>query len=336
MFPALLLLACGPILQDVDPDRALVSVERLWDRAEHQAFTDLCRVGGRTYVTFREGPSHVHGRDGVVRVLASEDGLDWRPVALLELEGVDLRDPKLSITPDGRVMVTMGGSLYEGRTLVAARPQVAFSDREGRSFGPCQEARFDPAILSGKDWLWRVTWEGEVGYGVVYQAGAERGLTLVATRDGLSYEHVADLDLDGRPNETTLRLRRNGEMIALVRRESGDKLAMVGTAPAPYTHWSWQKLPVRVGGPNFILLPGGELLAAGREYTPEGSRTLIARMDTDGTWAPLLRLPSGGDTSYPGLLLDGERLWCSYYSGHEGKTSIYLARLRLQNLLALE
>jgi len=38
-------------------------------------------------------------------------------------------------------------------------------------------------------------------------------------------------------------------------------------------------------------------------------------------------LPSGGDTSYPGLLWHEERLWVSYYSSHEGKTSIYLAVL---------
>jgi len=40
----------------------------------------------------------------------------------------------------------------------------------------------------------------------------------------------------------------------------------------------------------------------------------------------LLRLPSGGDTSYPGLVWHGGLLWVSYYSSHEGRASIYLAR----------
>jgi hypothetical protein len=44
---------------------------------------------------------------------------------------------------------------------------------------------------------------------------------------------------------------------------------------------------------------------------------------------PQLTLPSGGDCSYPGLVWHDGLLWTSYYSTHEGKTSIYLARIRL-------
>ena len=40
-------------------------------------------------------------------------------------------------------------------------------------------------------------------------------------------------------------------------------------------------------------------------------------------------LPSGGDNSYPGLVWHGGQLWVSYYSSHEGKTSIYLARVEV-------
>lgn len=334
MILAPLVLACFP-LQDADPERAVVSVERLWDRAEHQAFTDLCRFEGRWVCAFREGASHVYGRDGAVRVLASDDGLDWRAVALLEEEGVDLRDPKLSVTPDGRLMVVMAGSVYDGRTLRGRTPTIAFA---GGDFDfELGDAVIDPAIAGEQDWLWRVTWHAGRGHGVVYQPVADEwGLHLVATDDGRTYEHVTALEVDGRPNETTLRFRDDGTMIALVRRGGLDRVAMVGSASPPYTEWSWSKLPARLGGPNFVVLEDGRLLAAGREYTEQGARTLLARFDVDGDWAPLLRLPSGGDTSYPGLVVRGERLWCSYYSGHEGKTSIYLARLRLPNLLARE
>jgi hypothetical protein len=40
-------------------------------------------------------------------------------------------------------------------------------------------------------------------------------------------------------------------------------------------------------------------------------------------------VPSGGDSSYAGLVWHEETLWVSYYSSHEGKTSIYLAKVRL-------
>ena len=40
-------------------------------------------------------------------------------------------------------------------------------------------------------------------------------------------------------------------------------------------------------------------------------------------------MPSAGDNSYPGLVLHEDVLWVSYYSSHDGKTSIYLAKLKL-------
>jgi len=40
-------------------------------------------------------------------------------------------------------------------------------------------------------------------------------------------------------------------------------------------------------------------------------------------------LAFGGDTSYAGLVLHDGLLWVSYYSLHEGKTSIYLAKVQL-------
>ena len=42
----------------------------------------------------------------------------------------------------------------------------------------------------------------------------------------------------------------------------------------------------------------------------------------------MLTFPSGGDTSYPGLVWHDGRLWMSYYSSHEGKSAIYLAQIQ--------
>jgi hypothetical protein len=60
------------------------------------------------------------------------------------------------------------------------------------------------------------------------------------------------------------------------------------------------------------------------------ARTSLCWIDDDaGTLTEFLKLPSGGDTSYPGLVWHDDFLWVSYYSSHEGKTSIYLAKVRL-------
>src|SRR5688572_28517770 len=95
---------------------ALISVEKIWDVGRHNAFTDLIRYQNQWFCTFREGEHHVGG-DGKIRVLVSRDGKKWESAALLEENGIDLRDPKFSITPDERLMLVIGGSVYEGKTL---------------------------------------------------------------------------------------------------------------------------------------------------------------------------------------------------------------------------
>jgi hypothetical protein len=52
-------------------------------------------------------------------------------------------------------------------------------------------------------------------------------------------------------------------------------------------------------------------------------------MTADGFYTPELTFPSGGDTSYAGLVWHDGLLWMSYYSSHEGKTSIYLAKIKV-------
>jgi hypothetical protein len=106
--------------------------------------------------------------------------------------------------------------------------------------------------------------------------------------------------------------------------------------PPLYREWRWQEVKMRLGGPNFIELPDGALWAGTREYTgalrsdpsQKGASTVLARLTRDSI-EPVLLLPSGGDTSYPGLVWHETVLWMSYYSSHEGKSSIYLAKIKL-------
>jgi hypothetical protein len=118
-----------------------------------------------------------------------------------------------------------------------------------------------------------------------------------------------------------------GEMVALVRRELGTKNGWIGSSKPPYETWTWYETTHRLGGPNFIRLPGGELWAGSRSYP---GKTVLSRM-TLASYEPVLTLPSGGDTSYPGLVWHDGLLWMSYYSSHEGKASIYLAKIEFKD-----
>lgn len=313
-----------------------VRVTRIWDAAPHNAFTDLIRFGGRFYCTFREGTGHVPGAsggDGRIRVIASDDAENWRSVALLAEEGIDLRDPKLSVKPDGRLMLLMGGSDYRDGKLQGQQSRVAFPNGDGTEWSGTQPIVLDERIATGHDWLWRVTWREGTAYGVVYQsAGAQSRAHLVKSKDGIHYEHVTDLGLDGRPNEATIRFRDDGQMLLVIRREAASQRGMFGHSTRPYTAWTWQEMTHRLGGPNFAILEGGELILGTRKYAPGGATTIIASLARDGTVTELVELPSGGDTSYPGMLVHDGVFYFSYYSSHKEKTAVYLAQVPLELL----
>jgi hypothetical protein len=302
------------------PSAALLGVRRIWARAAHSAFTDLIRFRGQWLCVFREAGSHA-GSPGRIRVLSSSDGVRWRSAALLAEPGVDLRDPKLSAAPGGRLMLLCGGTAADPAD--GRRPRVRFS-ADGRRWTPPRP------ILEEGDWLWRATWLRGRAYGITYRVRSRRRweIALVTSPDGLAYREVCTLAVPGLPNEATLRFLPDDEAVALVRREGGDGEAWIGRSRPPYTRWGWKPSGLPLGGPNFIVHRGGEMWAAGRTYGAEGPRTAILRM-TRGRLTPLLELPSAGDCSYPGMVLHGGKLHVSYYSSHEGRACVYFATVRL-------
>jgi hypothetical protein len=320
---------------------SVLDVRKIWDAGAHNAFTDLIHWRGAWWCTFRESEGHVGG-DGKIRVITSKTGDKWESAALVEEKDIDLRDPKMSITPDNRLMIVCGGSVYLGtKDLKGRQPRVLFS-KDGKDWTAPEK------VLAEGDWLWRVTWYNKKAYGVSYHtitpdnSGAakpgkpspEWRLQMHSSTDGLKWELVSNMEVSGRPNETTLRFLPNGDAMAMVRREAGNGKGWVGVAHPPYTQWTWHENTHKFGGPNFIRLPDGSLIGGTRDYSKPGKvSTLIARMTPDKL-DPIANLPSSGDNSYPGLVWQDGTLWVSYYSSHEGKTSIYLARLKVPVLPA--
>ncbi len=305
-------------------EEEIESVKKIWSGPRHDAFTDLIRFKNKWFCTFRESEHHVGG-NGVIRVLSSSKGEKWEPVASLTESGIDLRDPKLSITPDNRLMLVMGGSVYEGKKLLERQSRVAFS-KDGKKWSATQR------VLAKEDWLWRVTWHKGKAYGISYNSSATPDWTikLVESTDGIEWRLVTDLKVPGRPNEATVRFLKNGKCVALVRREANDKQAWIGVSSAPYRDWKWTTAGMQIGGPNFVVLPDDQLFASGRKYgeTKSDAKTFVGSMNFTSV-SPEVILPSGGDTSYAGMVWHKGMLWLSYYSSHETSSDIYLAKIRL-------
>lgn len=328
------MVCTGLSAQPTNVQKALISIERIWDRAEHNAFTDLVYFRDKWYCTFREGTGHVPGVNGSIRVIASADGQNWTSVALISEAGIDLRDPKLSVTPDKRLMLNLEAAYYEGRKALKRESWVAFSDKKGTRFGPGENIKLPTELISNSDWLWRVTWHKGTAYGVMYQSSADEDWRahLLKTTDGKNFDLVTTFPITGKPSEATVRFDQQDRLIVLLRQDGEDKIGLIGNSLPPYGEWSWKKVGRQLGGPNFVILPGGRLVCTTRDYTGPERTTALAFVGLDGQYEPVFSFPSNGDTSYPGMVLRDGILYISYYSGHEGKANIYLARVSVDGL----
>lgn len=314
---------------------------RIWNAGTHNAFTDLCHFKDAWYCVFREGTGHV-SPDGALRVLRSDDLVSWKSSALIESDLGDLRDAKLTITPDERLMLSGA----------AALPKAAEYRHQSLCWFSDDGVEWSEAAPIGQPnyWLWRTTWNKGIAYSVGYSTGADvaRHTRLFTSRDATQFNVlVPELFTDGYANESSILFDADETAHCLLRRDGKQSTAQLGHAVPPYTNWTWTDLGVRFGGPHMIRLPDSRVFAAGRMYTStnvDGKtvsdvRTSICRLNIKtGQLTEIVRLPSSGDTSYPGLVWHDDHLWVSYYSTHESgdiadnpdcHSAIYIAKIKL-------
>ncbi|MGW5561187.1 exo-alpha-sialidase [Micromonospora sp. NPDC003944] len=298
----------------------VTAVHRIGDSAPHSAFTDLVRYAGSWFCAFREARTHLSD-DGVIRVLTSADGRSWRSAAVLRQADVDLRDPRFVARPDGRLQLLAAAATG---TATKTFQTVTWHSGDGHAWG-------DPVPVGEPGvWVWRAVWHDDAMYGVGYATRAPRFARLYRSSDGVDLQQwVPTLFEGGYPNESGLVFAPDGTAYCLLRRDGTDASAQLGQAGPPYREWTWTDLGVQVGGPTLLRLPDGRLLAGVRLHDGE-VRTAVCLVDPGrGELTELVALPSGGDTSYPGLVWHDDLLRVSYYSSHEGQTHVYLAEVSL-------
>ncbi|MEA1980789.1 MAG: exo-alpha-sialidase [candidate division Zixibacteria bacterium] len=296
----------------------LISVERIWENSFHNAFTDLIRFEDKWFCLFREGETHL-SLDGSIRLISSEDGKNWSSVKLFSSDEGDLRDPKLNLTPDGKLMIS---SAITTRQPWLKTSLIWFS---------VDGDNWNLPVNIGEEniWLWRIIWHNQIAYSFGYLYAYERFNRLYQSSDGINYTSIVDsLDIKGNPSEGTILFIQNDTMLCLMRRDNADSTALLGRSSSPYTNWYWTELNFRIGGQDMIIVPDGRIIVGARLYNPE--RTAICILNPVlNTLDEIITLPSGGDNSYPGLYYYKGLLWVSYYSSHEGSTDIYLAKIVL-------
>ena len=314
------------------------SVRKVFDDGLHNAFTDLCRFGGRLYLTCRSCPDgHMVFASSRIVVLASDDGGSWEEVFTFNVPERDTRDPHFLIFGD-RLFVYTGTWLVppEGaeRDLNDHLGYGVWSD-DGRNWN-------GPFMLEGTygHYIWRAAAHGGTAYlcgrrrrsfasGYASETGPEliQG-AMLSSDDGLIWRHAA-LFTEEHGDETAFLFEADGAVLALAR-GTAECPARICRAAPPYDSWTRTELDRNVGGP--LLVKWGEryLVAGRRTIDPANPRTTLYWL-VDDQLREIAELPSAGDNSYPGFLtLDDDHALLSYYSSHEETTSVYLAELRLE------
>jgi hypothetical protein len=301
------------------PTLELIWVQRAWKSGRHNAFTDLCFFNQRYYLVFRQASTH-HSKDGVLRIMSSVQGKKWRTVAVLQNPQADLRDGKLSVRPDGTLQL-LAAAAFHDKTTQAYQSYIWYSNN-GKDWTPPQAAG------EADYWLWRLSWLAEKAYVVAYKCGADRHIRLYQQNSLKQFDVVAPrIYSDGYANEAALLFDNNHTAWCLLRKDPD--YGQLGRAFPPYTHWSWTDIGCRIGGPAAVFTATGQMIAVVRLYDDRARTSVVSVDQQSGKVTELLTLPSGGDTSYAGIVLHKNTMLVSYYSSHQGSSCIYTALLQI-------
>ncbi len=281
----------------------LLDIKRVSKSAAHCAFTDLIEnpfdKSRKTLMCcYRQATNHVSA-DGVIIVLTIDKAsFQIRQRVIIRESNADLRDPKFS--HDGsRLMLTSYAKTYLDNGKMVTKMMTYFTTT-GLSWSG--------ANRHGKSgwWLWNHTWHNSEAYGFAYNRPS----------------NVISL-YKGDPTRT-MQLHK-AEAFSLDKHNKG------GTSKPPYTKWNWHDLGIYIGGPAAVALGESLYIVAGRHIDWD-SRQFSTKIwlfnSVTKTLTELNTLPSSGDTSYPGLVIENDTLYMSYYSCHvDNQARVYMACL---------
>ncbi|WP_166425047.1 hypothetical protein [Paraglaciecola sp. 20A4] len=310
----------------------IIDVKRVTQGSKHHAFTDLCDFNGILYCSFRVADNHVSD-DGQINVVTLSESAEVLYTQRIIMPDTDLRDPKLSVTPTGELLLLA----YARRTSktklhgeLGNQYPVIWLSQDGLSWS-------SPKNIGEKHWwLWRLRWHDGKAYGIAYNRSKNAVHLYSGDPKRSFHRHRSQIfslqkHNKGYPNESDMCFAENGTAHVILRRDSDTYSAQLGSSKPPYSNWQWRDLGFYLGGPNMLRLNNDSALLAGRVIYKTKLVTAILNIDLKSAKVSLLTiLPSAGDNSYPAMVKRGNRLFISYYSSHQDQQAhIYLAELTL-------
>lgn len=308
-------------------------LKKIGNKAVHNAFVDLCAFNQQLLCCYREAQNHISA-DGIIRILTLDSEGQIMHSSRISIPHTDLRDPKITVTPDGQLLLIAFARHTCAQNKTISTRNLTWLSQTGQSWSA------DKECADRGWWLWRIRWHKNTAYGFAYNR-RQNAIHFYSGNPRRSFHLHQPFALSlhqhqkGYPNESDL-IFDNNKAYALVRRDADTYTAQLGHSTSPYKKWRWIDLGCYIGGPTMLALNKEHALVAGRIVKQERLVTGLLKMNLlNGNLQELLILPSAGDNSYPGLVLQKDILYVSYYSSHEdNKSSVYLARINIHSLLA--
>jgi len=317
--------------KNLDIDAVSLTQLTVWNEAPHNAFTDLIRFNSNYYCVFREASSHLSS-DGKLRIIVSPDGKNWKNFSLLSLENKDLRDPHFFIDDNNILSVASNAGEKNGN-----RQNFVFKLNNN---GFIQS---EQAIVDNDYWLWgfakHINTLYSIGYNVkqpcfnTFVNSTKSKIVLFRNKDTacINFSNEAEENLGakdfGCPSEASMVFTSDSTAVAIVRDEMGQNMSHIGISKFPFTNWSWKPFPYFVRGPKLTLLPDGRFLLCAASLIDYYKTYYAILNPIDFSVEKIKVFPSGGDTGYPGVIVEGNTALVSYYSSHEGNSRVYIDRV---------
>ena len=318
------------------PNRAQVNKEVIvetWDIANddaHNSNTDMIEWQGQFYLSYVSSPYHFGNDASVMHIKRSSDmGRTWEEMSTFNPENDDIRDPKFAAIGERLFLYALKNDSFVAEPYVT----VYSYTEDGENW-----SNFE-TIPNLDGWLfWRPkTRDGETFYNAAYWWEHGKSV-LLKSKDGIDWKIVSTINEGERNDETEIEFLPDGRLLATARLEYayyadgafGDKrgATLITVSEPPYENWNelTQSLVARLDGP-YLFSYHDHVYAVGRyqpdlgksgPLTDQGSifsrkRTALYEVRLDGL-RYLTDLPSAGDTSYEGVILDGDTAYVSYYT----------------------
>lgn len=300
----------------------LVSDDVVYAENNHSAFTDLVCYQGNLYMSFREGKRHApqsedeYG-DIIILKLVNEK---WEFYNRLHKSGFDLRDPKLYIF-NGKLCVLCGCSQLVDSKLTKQGTCISIMTEDGFT---------DPLIVNTdvnhKVWIWRMTVQGDVVYGIGYMEGYYP--VLLRTHDLQNWETISMIPIEGVPTEADV-VAYNNELITIVRRD-GDT-AFLCKYSIDENKWQCIDMGMRFESPCIGYIDSDVIIASGRIFDNGNRETGIIRYYYNTNVVDILDKTTAQsiDCAYPGIIVQDQFVHLSYYEGIHTNSRIHYRKFKL-------